>query len=1170
MEISYEKKDEAEQATGAKISKIALISGKLSHIHYRDIFNNITVFIPELGSSYSRIIQGSEKDWSIVRSVDLTEHASRLSADDLHAASENNDVTSIDFMRSDISSINRQADLFLKLAVSLSSCEPIQLMPSFSALLSCIQAGWRPSTLPNSIIKIALSLTERKEVQYALTGRDVLRESMKSNFLLNNQVMKAILGDLAHSKDFHASGLKFDLLIDGLDMLAENSVIGLVTKLARSLVSKQNHESTETSVDYVPNLGDSVDVFLDDKWTDAVVVRINSQTQECTVEYNEQAEGSSVVTSVIKVVMLKSGLIRKPVPKAVESSSTGDLVETSGSSELSNPQPYSLTELIHQFDQVNKITSLLYESHVANFKLASGAQYLSEVYCPSMHACNLSVSYKKPCCSKCRLANEENDEIKEEEPMSVYYYWQCSICGFSLCNECNPSRRPACVRTLCLMGESAEKIRSEPSSSSLIVGELTPGSVIDVIDPPDGGFYQLADSMGFVRKQLDRSGCWKESKRDRYAIHEKDIVAEERILHAGQLKVVYELNVDACRLLVELTQLQLSMEELMLKCYATANTIDVGSLLPQDQYLCLRGDFILKSRNLLSYVTPLAESKKATELGCEDEEDDLELDPSKDLSSLELGTSKLVLSTHIFKCLRATAGEGHEKLVIMYFEWLFHHLVEIVSSYAEDIYASEELYQPPSEQVKAAYAIVNQLFWSESRVLLTVSFFRCLIAKAGMKAKAYSSAAAKRIVSFRTDDNLQSALNVFKVLDKIGTSYVIALSHPLMSLSHDYIVNVSSKLVKTVAVLGHGYFSDEIISNTCLQCDESQLVADFGLSNESVLQSALRFHILETSKRFAAGTKKMRCLLRMLCKYCKQDMINNIENAWKEVLANKVYLECLSYTADTVSQSDVNANHNSLLDKLMILLKRFRYLSRVDMSITGQCGMSADLAFGVAFRRLPKEVSLEITKVVTIQIALLVDALKINSGGWNWPSALDELVDIIQVLFSQSASDFQHFYELLLARRLLKGRYLTLNMEKKILNLLPAMSKGELMIHDVAQSLKLTDLFRSFFLKKVDYGGLLVPNETIDLVLLPNRLAINVLTASLWPSSLLAPLSFSSLSLPGAMHTIKQQFIAFYSSQDSSVNNAWSFAQPRPVCLEISGSTENSRRINGIFEPTDE
>ncbi|RYH32039.1 hypothetical protein EON65_01405 [archaeon] len=174
------------------------------------------------------------------------------------------------------------------------------------------------------------------------------------------------------------------------------------------------------------------------------------------------------------------------------------------------------------------------------------------------------------------------------------------------------------------------------------------------------------------------------------------------------------------------------------------------------------------------------------------------------------------------------------------------------------------------------------------------------------------------------------------------------------------------------------------------------------------------------------------------------------------------------------------------------------------------------------------------------------------------------------MLFSQSASDFQHFYELLLARRLLKGRYLTLSMERKILNLLPAMSKGELMIHDVAQSMKLTDLFRSYFLKKVDYDGLLVSNETIDLVLLPNRLTVNVLTASLWPSSLLAPLSFSSLCLPGAMNTIKQQFISFYNNQDSSVNNAWSLVQPKFKCLEISGSAENSHRINGTYEPTSE
>ncbi|RYH32038.1 SH3 domain-containing protein [archaeon] len=928
------------------------------------------------------------------------------------------DVSLDDFKRSDISSIDRQADLFLQLAVSLSSCEPMQLMPSFSALLSCIRAGWRPSDLPCAVVKIALSLTERKEVQYALTGRDILKEGMKNSVLLNNQVTKTILRDLEHSKDFHAAGLKFDLLIDGLDVFMDHSVTGLVSKLAHSSSSGQKEESAENVKNFIPNLGDNVEILLEDKWTAAVVVRINSQTQECTVEYNELGDGSSVSTTVLKIILLKSGLIRKLVSIVALSSTTREQTDNASSTELPNPPAYSLTELIHQFDQVNKITSLLYEGH-AYSKLLPSAQQPPKVYCSHKHACQLVVSCNKTHCSKCRSSGEEDDVIDDEgDDMCVFYSWHCSVCNDSICSECNPPKRPACARTLCLMGEASEKIRSAPTTSSLIVSELSPGSVIDVLDSPDSDYYQLADTMGYVRKQLDRSGCWKESKRDRYAIHEKDLVAEERTLHGGRIKVVYELNIEACRLLAQSTQLHLCMKELELKHHANTDSINVRSNSDlQERYLSLREEFLLKSQELLSFVTPLGESKKAADRegrGYEDDEDDLELDPSKDMSSLELDIGRLLLSANIFKRLLAAAGEGHEKLVIMYFEWLFHHLVEVVTSFAEALNASQEFYLPPPEYVKAAYTIINQIFWSESRTILIVPFFRCLIAKAGMKAKAYAVNAAKQVVSLRSVENLQSALNAFKTLNKIGTSYAIALTHPFMSLSHDYLVSLSNKLVKTVGVLGHGHLADEIISNTCLQCDESQCVVDFGLSNESVLQSALRFHILETTKRFAPATKKMRCLLRVLCKYCKQDMINHIESAWKEVLAHKVYLECISYTAIMFSHNDAQSNRNSLIDKLMILLKRFRYISRVDMSITGQCGMSADLAFGMAFRRLPKEVSLEITKIVAIHIALLVDALKVNTGSGNWPSTLDELIDIIQVGAAISMNKFiKHRFSLL-------------------------------------------------------------------------------------------------------------------------------------------------------------
>ena len=62
-----------------------------------------------------------------------------------------------------------------------------------------------------------------------------------------------------------------------------------------------------------------------------------------------------------------------------------------------------------------------------------------------------------------------------------------------------------------------------------------------------------------------------------------------------------------------------------------------------------------------------------------------------------------------------------------------------------------------------------------------------------------------------------------------------------------------------------------------------------------------------------------------------------------------------------------------------------------------------------------------------------------------WAS-LQHVADLIQVLFSQTSTEFQHFYEVLLAKRLLRCRYISLDIERQITFLLPALDKCVLMI----------------------------------------------------------------------------------------------------------------------------
>jgi hypothetical protein len=110
--------------------------------------------------------------------------------------------------------------------------------------------------------------------------------------------------------------------------------------------------------------------------------------------------------------------------------------------------------------------------------------------------------------------------------------------------------------------------------------------------------------------------------------------------------------------------------------------------------------------------------------------------------------------------------------------------------------------------------------------------------------------------------------------------------------------------------------------------------------------------------------------------------------------------------------------------------------------------MSADLAFTVAYRRLPRESGVELAKALAVKISALLDRTKrpASYSRNNGSASLHDIADLIRVLFSQTSKEFQLFYEVLLARRLLRCRFSSLEAEREMINLLPALDKSLLMI----------------------------------------------------------------------------------------------------------------------------
>ena len=169
--------------------------------------------------------------------------------------------------------------------------------------------------------------------------------------------------------------------------------------------------------------------------------------------------------------------------------------------------------------------------------------------------------------------------------------------------------------------------------------------------------------------------------------------------------------------------------------------------------------------------------------------------------------------------------------------------------------------------------------------------------------------------------------------------------------------------------------------------------------------------------------------------------------------------------------------------------------------------------------------------------------------------------------------EFQHFYELLLARRLLRNRYISLSTERHVLSLLPSMTKSELMIKDIERTVEVMHQFREYIVHRIDFMDLFISPDITTLALSKDSLRINVLTASMWPSFWILPGACSSLILPLGLDIIKSEFIQFFHFHyflDKKSMDLWNISNEGQKCFQVHGSVENQARINGIFEPTSE
>ena len=217
-------------------------------------------------------------------------------------------------------------------------------------------------------------------------------------------------------------------------------------------------------------------------------------------------------------------------------------------------------------------------------------------------------------------------------------------------------------------------------------------------------------------------------------------------------------------------------------------------------------------------------------------------------------------------------------------------------------------------------------------------------------------------------------LEAFQALSIIEKVYMSVVLPSRLNLGQRFKSDVERKFTDTIHVVGFTILANGIIECSSASVDAEKLspilppkptkfigllTTNVGKSHESsdgnfgLLQRLLRAHILCPTDRFSPASKNMRNMLRLLCRYADTANTVMIERLWRGLIVDTVIDECSKFFIGMagIKTAELGFQTDMLLDRLMKLLSDLRYVSRIDMAVTGQCCMSADFAFQAALKR---------------------------------------------------------------------------------------------------------------------------------------------------------------------------------------------------------------------------
>jgi hypothetical protein len=248
---------------------------------------------------------------------------------------------------------------------------------------------------------------------------------------------------------------------------------------------------------------------------------------------------------------------------------------------------------------------------------------------------------------------------------------------------------------------------------------------------------------------------------------------------------------------------------------------------------------------------------------------------------------------------------------------------------------------------------------------------------------------------FRSKPRLRDAEEVEIFLEKMDFFHRIIqgfsafVNHPILSFEQYFRNAFIAKLIGTVRILGSSTLANGLVElNVVLNSSK----------DENDLKLIMSKFILESSSRNEDATRSARCLLREVGNVLSNANIQIIEDYWTEVICNHVTEQIVHAFVQLKNHSLDSDFSYGIVQDFIRLLYRIRDISRIDMAVTKACYIAADTAFELAFRRLPKDISILLTKIIVVQLSSLIDSIKVTDIPSEAPQiSLDSIIDLIQV-----------------------------------------------------------------------------------------------------------------------------------------------------------------------------